>query len=500
MAYHYKAPQRRQLFLLPPSIDDWLPENHLVWFLLDVVSMVDTSAFDVVHPNDGVGRAAYDPQMMLAVLLYAYSLGLRSSRRIEAACRSDLSFRAICVDIVPDSSAISRFRKDHEQAIENVFVDILRLCAKAGLASLGTIAIDGTKIASDASLDANHPASYIRAEVERILAEARAADQQQTQPTLLGELPEELARPESRLARLQKALDEIKAQEAEEEAMAKRAATEAEAGRKLRGRKPSDPHAAFARAQVEVEAAKAKMAVAKAAWEKERAEKAFKEARVRLEEARAAKEKAPPKDDAKANTTDPESRAMKAAGGWVQGYNCQAAVNENQLVLATGVTQDRNDAYQLVPMIEAVQTNANLASVDGPTGTIVADAGYWSEDNATAPGPDRLIATTKDWKQRQVARELGTTQGPPPEGASALEAMEHRLRTAEGSATYALRSCTVEPVFGQAKENRGIRRLMRRGLTAAQSEWAFVCATGNVLKLFTHADGRSLADTLAPSG
>ncbi len=500
MAYRYAVPQRNQQFLLPPSIADWLPETHLVWFLLDVVAMVDTSAFDALHPNDGVGRPAYDPQMMLGILLYAYCRGLRSSRRIEAACRSDLAYRAICVDLVPDSSAICRFRKDHEQAIKNVFVDVLGLCAQAGLASLGTIAIDGTKIASDASLDANRPASYIRAEVERILAEAEAADQDEPKTSLLGELPEELAHPGTRLARLEKALAAIEAQEAEAEAKTAKAATEAAAGRKLRGRKPHDPHDAFARAETDIEAAKSKVASARANWAKERARQSLEDAQVRLEAARTAKQTAPPKDEAKANTTDPESRVMKTEGGWLQGYNAQAAVNENQIVLAADVTQDQNDCYQLIPMIDALQATTEAAQIGGSIGTVLADTGYWSEDNAMAPGPDRLIATTKDWKQRKTARELGTTKGPAPEGASALEAMEHRLRTAEGSAAYALRSCTVEPVFGQAKENRGIRRFMRRGLTAAQSEWSLVCATGNILKLFAHADGRPMPDVVASSG
>jgi len=206
---------------------------------------------------------------------------------------------------------------------------------------------------------------------------------------------------------------------------------------------------------------------------------------------------APPPAEGKANTTDPESRIMKTASGWVQGYNAQAAVNDHQVIVAASVTQEHNDVNQLVPMMEAVTSQAAAAGIDGEVGTVLADAGYWSDDNATADGPDRLIATTKDWKQRKAARELGTTVGPPPDGASPLEAMEHRLRTPDGTATYALRSCTVEPVFGQAKENRGVRRFMRRGLAAAHSEWSLVCATGNVLKLFTHAHGPSLAAIVA---
>ena len=175
-------------------------------------------------------------------------------------------------------------------------------------------------------------------------------------------------------------------------------------------------------------------------------------------------------------------------------------MNANQVVVACAVTQDHNDVGQLVPMMAAVAANATAAGIEGGLGTVLADAGYWSEANATAPGPDRLIATSKDWKQRRAAREMGTTTGPAPEDATTLEAMEHRLRTEEGAAAYGQRSCTVEPVFGQAKENRGIRRFMRRGLVAAESEWALVCATGNILKLYGHAGGRSLAATISSAG
>jgi len=207
---------------------------------------------------------------------------------------------------------------------------------------------------------------------------------------------------------------------------------------------------------------------------------------------------ATPRAEAKANTTDPESRIMKTQTGWVQGFNAQAAVNANQVVVAAEVTQDHNDANQLIAMMEATVSSAMAAGISEPIEMVLADAGYWSEDNATAPGPDRLIATLKDWKQRKAARELGTTQGDPPPGASVLEAMEHRLRTEEGAALYALRSCTVEPIFGQAKENRGVRRFMRRGLDAAQSEWSLICATSNILKLFTRAEGSTLGQLITP--
>ncbi|MGH9266828.1 MAG: transposase, partial [Acidimicrobiales bacterium] len=222
----------------------------------------------------------------------------------------------------------------------------------------------------------------------------------------------------------------------------------------------------------------------------------LEKAQERLRSAAEAAADAPEPEQLQANTTDPDSRIMKAASGWVQGFNAQAAVNACQVVIACSVTQDRNDVAQLVPMMAAATDNAAAAGIASDVGTVLADVGYWSEANATAEGPDRLIATTKDWKQRRAAREMGTTSGPVPEGASTLEAMEHRLRTEEGAAAYGQRSCTVEPVFGQVKENRGIRRFMRRGLAAAESEWTLVCATSNVLKLFVHAQGRALSATL----
>ena len=206
----------------------------------------------------------------------------------------------------------------------------------------------------------------------------------------------------------------------------------------------------------------------------------------RVEAARVAAAKAPPPKKLVANVTDPDSRIMKTAKGFVQGFNAQAAVNENQVVIACAVTQEANDCRQLVPMMAATATAIAAAGIDGEVGTVLADAGYWSEANATAEGPSRLIATLKDWKQRKAARDLGETTGPPPEDASPLDAMEHRLRTPEGAATYAKRSTTVEPVFGDHKQNQGYRRFMRRGLSAVQSEWALINASHNLMKLYRH--------------
>ncbi len=195
MAYHYIGGMRDQPFLLPVSMRDWLVEGHLAWFVIEMVERVDTRALHALHPNDGPGRPAYDPDMMLTMLLYAYMMGQRSSRRIEAACRTDAAYRVICGDVVPDHATIARFLIDHEQAIEGVFVDVLRLCAAAGLVTVGTVAVDGTKIGSDAALDQNRSAQWIRREVEQILSEARQSDQDEDgQPSLYAadELPAQL--------------------------------------------------------------------------------------------------------------------------------------------------------------------------------------------------------------------------------------------------------------------------------------------------------------------
>jgi len=486
MAYGYRFGDRDQLFLLPPSMADWLEEDHLAFFVLDAVELIDTSAFHDAHP-EGPGRPAYDPEMLLGLLLYAYSTGVRSSRAIMAGCKSDLAYRVIAVNLVPDHRTIARFRAENEAAIKSVFVEVLKICHAAGLASLGQIAIDGTKIGSDAALDKNRDKAWIRAEIEKILAEAGAVDEKEdASPQLFdAPLPEPLRHRHSRLARLEAALREVESEEqAAQEQVEQRQAhakEEAAAGRKLRGRKPKDPHAALLRAEVDLEATRSK---AKRAPGEDLAA-ALAAAEARVEEARAVAGSVPAAKIV-ANLTDAESRIMKTKDGWVQGYNVQASVNAKQVVLAYAATQDHNDLNQLEPMIEATRAAADAAGIAEPIGRALADAGYWSEENATRPGPDRLIATTKDWKQRRAARELGETTGPPPPDATALEQMEHRLRTSEGAAAYATRSHTVEPVFGDTKENRGYRRFMRRGLVAADSEAGLIFAVHNLLKVFHH--------------
>ena len=503
MAFRYMECDRDQLFLLPPSMREWLGEDHLVWLILDVVEVLDTSGLHRVHANDGPGRPAWDPDMMLALLVYAYCVGLRSSRRIEAACRSDVAFRVICANRVPDFRTVARFRAASGEVLVSLFVGVLVLCAKAGLVRVGRVALDGTKMAANASLGANRSAAAIRAEVEQMLAQAARADDSEDSRWGEGggdELPGPLARAGSRLARLRQAQAQIDAEEAAEragaEAKAARAAERAARGRKPAGRRPTrDARARLARAEADLAALQARMrAVRVGVCASGGLAVEVARAQADVEAARLAVQAAPPGRPRQANVTDPDSRIVKTpGGGWVQGYNAQAMVDQNQIVLAFEVTQDPNDVAQFQPLLAAAQHNLRSVGVVDPVGVVLADAGYWSEANATSAGPARLIATQKDWKQRQAARLLGTTSGPPDPDASPLEAMEHRLRTPEGAHAYAHRSATIEPVFGHTKHNRGITRFMQRGLHAVRAEWSLICATANLQKLHAHLPPGGLA-------
>jgi len=508
----YVCAQRDQMFLLPVCMRDWVGEGHLAWFVIDVVGELDTGALHR-RPGGAPGRPPYDPEMMCALVLYAYCCGMRSSRRIEDACRTDAAVRVICGGLVPDHATIARFVVDHERALEGLFVSGLRLCAAAGLVDLSVVALDGTKMAADAALDRNRDAAWIAREVAKLLAATAAEDHDRpgAQAALAG-LDAVAAGPRGRLARLRAALAVI---ETEEAAAALAAHQQAEAardaarnGRKLGGRKPKDPAARLARAQADHVAALARV-------EAKQAERAAKiaaaeaagrslggfapgpdRALARAQAALAAAEQAAqdaPAAVGQVNLTDPDSRIMKTPHGWVQGYNAQAIANQHQIVLACDVSQHAGDVRLYQPMLTALADTLALAGIAAPIGLALADAGYWSEANATSPGPERLIATLKDHKQRRAARDLGQTSGPPADGAAPADAMEHRLRTAQGAAAYAQRSHTIEPVFAERKHNRAMRGFRRRGLAAAKSEWALIHLTGNLLKLRQHRTAAATA-------
>lgn len=515
MAFGYRPVDRDQLFLVPPDMRQWLPEGHLVWLVLDVVERIDTSGLHKAHPNVGVGRRAYDPDMLLALLLYAYCTGQRSSRHIERLCEVDVAYRVICANDSPDHSTIARFRQVHQDHAEALFVEVLVLCGEAGLARVGVVAVDGTKMAGDASLKANHTLAHIEAEVAAMMREAEAVDVGEDE--LFGgrrgdEMPVGMSDRSGRRQRLDAAVEQLKAKRAaRDRARAERAARNQRAvaeGRVPRA-KTGDPvvdaetrlaavvaRAALHRERVEARAAAQgrrphgrppgqgpRVAAAREHLAKVQAEAATKATTHTKTEAGSAGRKQSTAKQDRANTTDPDSRVMPTKNGWLQGYNAQAAVNDNGVVLAADVTNEVNDTTQFEPMTAGLLANLGAIGADEPVGTMLFDAGYFSEHNATVEGPDRLIATTKSWKHRQQLRDRGPTSGPPPQGATPAEAMEHRLRTPQGSELYKKRQHTVEPVFGQIKEGRGIRRFARRGLNAVQAEWQLITMSHNVLKL-----------------
>ena len=447
MAYNFVAPERDQLYLLPPSIADWLPEDHLAFFVLDAVEEMDLSAFYAGYRADGWGGAAHHPKTMAALLLYAYCLGLRSSRQIERACHVDVAFRVICANLFPDHSTIARFRQRHEQALKTLFSASLRLCAKAGMAKVGLVAVDGTKVAAPASMQANRTKEAIDTEVEKMFAEAAAVDE--AEDAELGdargdEPPAALRGREDRRRRFEKArqqLDEelVNEREAHEAHLAERAAKEQASGKKLRGRKPKAPE-----------------------------------------------DKAGHKEQ-KANTTDPESRVMSTSNGFCQGYNAQAVANEEQVIVAAEVTQEQNDSHQLHPMIDATATSLAEAGIEERPERLLADAGYASEENFAAfddDDPDAYVATRN---MRNNPRPRTGRRGPLRKGATFIEQMDRKVSNKAGRALYRRRQQIIEPVFGQIKDARGIRRFTRRGQAAADAEWKLICGTHNLLKLYRRA-------------
>jgi transposase len=532
-----------QLLLMPPSVRDWLPEDHLGFFVLDVVAELDLAGFYGAYRADGRGGSVYDPAMMLAVLVYAYCTGERSSRRIERRLVEDVAYRVVAANQQPDHATLARFRRRHQDAIAGLFGQVLRLCVRAGLVDAGLVAIDGTKIAADASFFANRTREDLADEIaaqeiaqeiadevaEEILKEAEATDAAEDE--LLGDqgsgkLPDEWSGGRDRRSRIRAALDELDAQKARdyETRMAERAQKEADLGRKLTGPKPSPKTAHRSKPR-------------------------------------------------RANTTDPHSRIIAQANkGVVQGYNAQAAATAEQIVLAAEVTATSNDQPHFVPMATAVTENLTDAGHADGAGVFVADAGYWTAANGTTDvGAEVLIATRKTgyrkaakpdddklavlakvnrgelsqrkageilgvsytWVRDMTKRYFGTdgerisrTAEPEPDEwipviervargeiskraasdeldvsdgrintmlahirgeatdpAIARKAMDGKLADPANAELYRKRSTSIEPVFGNIKANLGYRRFSRRSLPAVQSEWRLICTVHNLLKL-----------------
>jgi len=462
----FRSADVNQALLLPPSLHDWLPERHLARFVVDVVDTLDLGAiYDSYEEKDGRGQAAYDPAMMVRVLLYGYCTGSYSSRKIQAKTYEDVGFRYLAADEHPDHSTLAEFRQRHLEALAGLFSQALQLCQKAGLVKLGHVAIDGSKIAGNAS---KHKAmSYgrmsetekkLQAEVAALLQRAEAVDAAEDEKYGKGqggeELPAELARRESRLAKIRAAKAELET-EAQQKAAEKKAAAEAQlgqrreqearTGKKVRGRKPQVPDP----------------------------------------------EQAVPEPTAQRNFTDPESRIMPDGshkGSFVQGYNAQIAVDgKAQVIVAAEVTQQSNDTQQLVPMLEQVKNN-----VGAQPQVASADNGYWNAKqvgDARVQGIDLHVAAGKQ-KHGEPSKAADADPMESSAEASLREQMKQKLKTEAGRDLYRMRKAIVEPVFGQIKEWRGFRRFLLRGLHKVRAEWKLICLTHNLLKLFR--SGRAL--------
>lgn len=439
---HFKAYDLNQLLLLPPDLRQWLPRDDLVYFIVDIVNQLDLGEIISVYDNSQGGQPAYHPRMMVALLLYAYCVGIPSSRKIEQATYHSVPFRVLSGDHHPDHDTIAKFRKRHLKALSKLFIQVLKLCQRAGLVKLGHVALDGTKVKANAS---KHKAmSYgrmvkkekeLKEQVKGLLKEAQACDDRED--ALYGkgkrgdELPAELRFQESRLKKIQEAM---RALEEEERQEAERKCKEQKSKDNRRGRPPKAPSGK-------------------------------------------------PPSKKQRNFTDPDSRIMKDSStkSFEQCYNCQAAVDEEaQVIVAAHVTQEPNDKEQLEPMLEEI-----LQNTDGAKPKILtADAGYFSEDNCNNLEKAQIDGYVASCKSKHSEKTPPAPRGRIPKNATIKERMARKLRTLKGRKLYSKRKQIVEPVFGQAKEIRGFRRFSLRGLEQVCAEWDIICMTHNLLKLF----------------
>jgi transposase len=459
MAQNFIACDREQELLLPPSLREWLPESHLAWFVIDAVGQLDLSGFYAACRADGHGRAAHEPAMMVALLLYCYALGERSSRRIERRCVEDVATRVICANQAPDHTTIARFRQRHERALAELFGEVLALCAESGLVRVGVIAVDGTKLAANAAVQATRDYAQIARE---ILEEADAIDAEEDArfgDARGDELPPELATAQGRRGWLREAkrrLDDQRAKEARP-IPRERSARLKEAKRRL-----EEEHSVECRAN--------------AAYEAYRARGVMKDGR---RFGRPPDPFQPPeRPTGKINLSDLDSRNVKTSRGWVQGYNAQAVTTEDQIVIAAEVTVDSPDFGHLEPMIAAARDELACAGVAASPKVVLADAGYWHHVQMERLLSDVLIPP--DAKKRGAAR--------PGWDGGLYTFMRRVLGTDAGGALYAQRQTMVEPVFADTKFNRRIDRFLRRGRAAARSEWRLTTAAHNLLKLWRHTN------------
>src|SRR5919199_206531 len=461
MGQNFLAADREQAFLLPPDVREWLPEGHFAWFVIDAVERIDLAAFYAAYRVDGHGRAAFEPAMMVALLLYAYARGIRSSRTIERACEEDVAFRVIAAHQVPDHTTIARFRQRHQDALAEVFGDVLALCAEAGLVNADVVAVDGTKVHANASERATCDYEQLAREV---LADADAVDAEEDErfgDRRGDELPEPLGTREGRarwLADAPRRLEQRRAEEARP-IPASRPARLREAKRRL-----DEDLATEVRANE--------------AYEAYRANGRMRNGR-RLGAHSPPKPYTPPeRPQGKINLTDPDSRNVKTPRGWVQGYNAQAVTTEAQIVIAAELTNSSADFGQLGPLVDAAGRELVAVGIDTPD-VVLADAGYWHHvqmQSLAAEGLQVLVPPDAD-------KRKGTRPG---WDGGFYAFMRRVLATPAGAALYRRRPAMIEPIFADTKFNRRIDRFLRRGRAACRSEWRLITATHNLRKLHQH--------------
>jgi transposase len=501
MALNYRPVDRDQLFLVPPDMRDWLPADHLAWFILEMIEGLDTSVLDEKSRRGGVGREGYAPAMLLGLWVYASARGISSSRQIERACSEDVAFRVLCAQDVPDHTVLARFRQRHQDAMAGLFAQVLALCVGQGLGRFGVIAIDGTKIKANAAKSKTVSLTQLRklaaAELEKAAVTDAAEDVANT-PAAGDDLPPGFGPGSDRKARIEAAIKDIQGQIEAENApdiekaqkrlvkaeatlararqrtadQVKRREAAAAAGKPLGGRRPQADNQPTREALRGVEYARAMLA--KASGKQAGQESGVKQAGGKLP---------------KRNTTDPQSRLMKTRDGFMQAYNAQVVVADDQLILAVDATDEVNDLRQLIPMMEqteAMRKHCEQATgrTDLALGVIVADTGYLSEENVNASGPDRLIAPGRGRvKDDGWAATRDLDQGP--DVSESAKAMIAKLDDPENQKLYKRRSVIVEPVNGHLKDRRGLRQFARRGKDAVNAELHLAALTTNLMKLFT---------------
>lgn len=431
MGQNFVSGDRDQALLLPPDVREWLPDGHLALFVVDAIEELDLAVFYGRYRLDGWGRPAYDPAIMVALVLYAYAVGVRSARAIERRCVEDVAFRVVAANLAPDHATIARFRAEHEQALGGLFSQVLRLCERAGLVRAGVIALDSTKVAANASGRANLDFERLAREVLEEAAAVDAAEDAVYGDKRGDELPPELVDRSTRKKRLREWVEEIKVERdaearAREQMFQRRAEHERRTGRRPRGRPPVEQ---------------------------------LKQMPSRL-----------------VNVTDPDSRPVKTPRGFIQGYNAQAVAADGQVIVAADVTTGTHDQGRLGAMIAAARAELAAAGSQDPE-VVLADAGYWAAGQITELEADGIRVL--------VPPDAHTRTAPNPKRRGGLyDQMRQRLQSDDGAALYKRRMTMIEPIFGQTKANRRADRFQRRGLQAVRSEWRLLAATHNLLKLW----------------